>query len=59
MKKTGFKVLLSEFSVAYHYLKQECLQDAYGSPLTFSGLSHDTMFNALMRFVYEAGLYKL
>lgn len=34
-------------------LKRECLQDAYGSPLTFSGLSHDTMANALMRFVYE------
>ena len=29
------------------------LTDAYGSPLTFSGLGHDTTLNALMRFVYE------
>ena len=34
-------------------LKQECLHDAYGSPLTFSGHRYDTMANALMRFVYE------
>lgn len=34
-------------------LKRECLTDAYGSPLTFSGLGHDTTLNALMRFVYE------
>jgi outer membrane protein insertion porin family len=34
-------------------LKRPCPQDAYGSPLTFSGLGHDTMANALMRFVYN------
>jgi outer membrane protein insertion porin family len=34
-------------------LKQPILHDAYGAPLTFSGLPHDTTCNILMRFVYE------
>ena len=34
-------------------LKQTCLHDAYNSPLTHSGLAHDTTFNVLSRFVYE------
>ena len=34
-------------------LKQPLLHDAYGAPLTFSGLAHDTTCVILMRFVYE------
>ena len=34
-------------------LKQPIVHDAYGSPLTFSGLYHDSSVNVLMRFVYE------
>ena len=33
--------------------KQAILHDAYGHPLTFSGMAHDTTCNAMMRFVYE------
>ena len=33
--------------------KRECLHDAYGSPLTFSGHDVDTSFSAMTRFVYE------